>query len=460
MIESQARELVASALPFELALPSATVPREESLARAMADLIEIRMDEGFSETEAATLALRAIERQIEKVEALVDPGQARAYVLNIFLSALDPHSAYLPPDQGAIFASQGLGFDTRELTEGFQVTSILRESEIERAGLQIGDQIVEIDGHSVRGLSGEGLYLSLLKKGKPVALTVERSGKRIFVGVPAIGKSNGLSHWMWREGGRSVAIVRLETFFEGADKLIGSWLATEGREAEAVLVDFRGDPGGLLDEARAFLSRFIPRGPLFVKTGRSQVAETVLPLSGVKTFPGAVVVMVDANSASASETVASALQDWDRAIVVGQRTFGKGSGQVVEATEEGFLHKITSFVFHRPSGRSVQNDGVVPDITLGAPIQEPYGERAERNPLRLDAIDSAEGFRPLERADRARRLKFLRRRSGARLAASGNATSQLSQPGTSDDWALAEGLDIVADLLDFTEARRASSARP
>jgi hypothetical protein len=146
------------------------------------------------------------------------------------------------------------------------------------------------------------------------------------------------------------------------------------------------------------------------------------------------------------------LQDWDRAIVVGQRTFGKGSGQVVEATEEGFLHKITSFVFHRPSGRSVQNDGVVPDITLGAPIQEPYGERAERNPLRLDAIDSAEGFRPLERADR--------RRSGARLAASGNATSQLSQPGTSDDWALAEGLDIVADLLDFTEARRASSARP
>jgi carboxyl-terminal processing protease len=328
--------------------------------------------EGRLYDEALDMIAENYYREVDK-DKLVDEG------LTAGIESLDDRfSAYFDPKAYQEFqeatdgAFEGVGMNVAEVERGLKVLTVFEDSPAERGGIRSGDVITAVDGRSLAGKTSEQAT-ALIKgpSGTEVTLSVV-SGKRpprdvrlerARVDVPVVDAE------MEQSGGRRIAHVRLAGFTSGAHgelrRAIDGLLA---KDAQGVVLDLRNNGGGLLNEAVLVSSIFIDDGTIVSTDGRARPKRVFEARGDAIDGKIPVVVLVNGESASASEIVTGALQDRDRAEVVGTRTFGKGVFQEVRGLSNGGALDITVGEYFTPSGRNLggggvkQGAGIEPDV--------------------------------------------------------------------------------------------------
>ncbi len=292
------------------------------------------------------------------------------------LTGLDPHSTYLDPEAykelqvGTSGEFGGLGIEVG-MEDGFvKVISPIDDTPAQRAGMQAGDLIIRIDETPVKGLTlGESVKLMRGKPGSKILLTVVREGadKPLKIKITrAVIKVNSVKSRMLEPG---FGYIRITQFQSNTGENLINKISDLKRENDAnlkgLVLDLRNNPGGVLNAAVAVSDAFLEDGLIVYTEGRvndSEMKFKATPTDIVKGAP--IVVLVNGGSASASEIVAGALQDHKRAIIMGNTTFGKGSVQTILPMHNGAALKLTTARYYTPNGRSIQAEGIVPDIKL------------------------------------------------------------------------------------------------
>ena len=290
----------------------------------------------------------------------------------------DRFSAYFDPKQYKAFqeatdgAFEGVGMNVAEVDRGLRVLTVFDDSPAQAGGLREGDVITAVNGESIAGkTSQQATALIKGRAGTEVTLTVA-TGKqeprdlkleRAQVDIPVVEST------MERQGDRKVGHVRLAGFTSGAHGEVAAAVKKLLRQgADGIVLDLRDNGGGLLNEAVLISSIFIPEGKIVSTKGRSRPERVYEATGGAIPASVPVAVLVNRQSASASEIVTGALQDRKRAEVVGTRTFGKGVFQEIEQLSNGGALDITVGEYFLPSGRNIggggvaKGDGITPDV--------------------------------------------------------------------------------------------------
>ncbi|HEX8001267.1 MAG TPA: S41 family peptidase [Mycobacteriales bacterium] len=245
-----------------------------------------------------------------------------------------------------------------------QVTSVVPESPAEHAGLQVGDELVDVAGAGVAGAPVSDVVRRMHgAAGTPVEITVRRAGvvKTLRL-VRADLVSKDVSDDVLES---NVGRIRVTAFTRGAAREVkAAYERLRAKKVNGIVLDLRSNPGGFLDEAVDTASLFLDGGTVVTYRGRG--GEKAYDVTGRGDTKTPVVVLVDAGTASAAEVVAGALQDRNRALVVGSRTFGKGSVQQPIVLSDGSAIEVTVARYFTPSGRSVEQVGITPDVDLPA----------------------------------------------------------------------------------------------
>jgi carboxyl-terminal processing protease len=303
------------------------------------------------------------------------------------LETLDPHTSYLKPDQyremridtSGQFGGVGIEVEMRRLDDGSRdnvltVMSVFENTPASRAGLATGDLILKIDDLPTRSMRMDDALARMRgKKGAPVKLAIQKAGTppsatpQVVTLVRETIKIDIVAAKMLEPG---YGYVRLKQFSESVDRELSSALDKLEKQSpdgklRGLILDLRNNPGGLLDQAVRVVDQFIESGLIVRTEGRSRrvIDEERAHARGTRTgFP--LIVLVNGGSASASEIVAGALQDHGRAAIVGTQTFGKGSVQTVIEFDDGSALKLTVARYFTPSGRSIQEQGITPDVAV------------------------------------------------------------------------------------------------
>ncbi|MFZ5861600.1 MAG: S41 family peptidase [Nitrospirota bacterium] len=291
------------------------------------------------------------------------------------LNVLDPHSSFMPPDVYKEMQVDtkgefgGVGIQIGLKDERLTVIAPIEDTPAFRAGVLAGDKIVKIDGTSTKDMTlMDGVNKMRGAKGTKVTLTLERSGTPEPIDVVLTRetiKVTSTRHKMLEDG---IGYVRLTQFQEQSGPDLAKALnALREQKAQSFILDLRNNPGGLLTAAVEVSEQFLPKGKAVVSIkGRHGSAEEY-PAEGAHPILDApLIVLVNEGSASASEIVAGAMQDWGRAVVVGTTTFGKGSVQTVIPLSDGSALRLTTAKYYTPKGRSIQNTGITPTIVVRA----------------------------------------------------------------------------------------------
>ncbi len=289
------------------------------------------------------------------------------------VAKLDPHSSFLTPDmfqemqvetEGAF---GGLGIEVSVKDGKLTVVSPIEDTPAAQAGIRAGDVIVMIEGEAtqdlelmeavrrMRGPKGTQITIHIMREGleKPKAFTLTRDVIRI-----RSVRAKRLN---------SVAVVRVAQFQQGTHVEVREALQKLGAETlfDGLVLDLRNDPGGLLDQAVKVADLFLKEGTVVSTRGRDPEQEVVYTARDDGDEPICpMVVLVNEGTASASEIVAGALQDHHRALILGERTFGKGSVQTILPLSDGSGLRVTTALYYTPSDRSIQAKGIVPDVRV------------------------------------------------------------------------------------------------
>jgi carboxyl-terminal processing protease len=312
--------------------------------------------------------------------------------INGMLTSLDPHSSYLPADAFDDMQVQtrgefgGLGIEVTQ-EEGFiKVVSPMDDTPAAAAGIMAGDFITHVDGESVLGLTLDAAVDMMRGPvGSEIIITVVREGVDEPFDVSIVRDTIKLTAVRGRTVGDTV-VMRVTTFndqtYSGLEEqlaknveALGGWDKVAG-----VVMDLRNNPGGLLTQAIKVSDAFLDKGEIVSTRGRNPGdGERFNATAGDLTNGKPLVVLINGGSASASEIVAGALQDHRRAIVVGTKSFGKGSVQSVIPLRGDGAMRLTTSRYYTPSGRSIQALGVAPDIIVNQPPVPPPGEEEEES---------------------------------------------------------------------------------
>jgi carboxyl-terminal processing protease len=292
------------------------------------------------------------------------------------LSGLDPHSTYLSPDEynelriGTSGEFGGLGIQVG-MEDGFvKVISPIDDTPAYKAGLQAGDLIIRLDDKTVKGMTlNEAVKVMRGKPGTDIELTVVREGNDkplTFVVTRDIIKVKSVKNRLLDPGYGYIRISNFQS--RTAPQLLQAIndLKEENKASlKGIVLDLRNNPGGVLNAAAEVSDLFIDKGKLVYTEGRIDNSHYEYNAKPGDILDGApVVVLINGGSASASEIVAGALQDHKRAIVMGSKSFGKGSVQTIQELRSGGAVKITTARYFTPNGRSIQGAGITPDIIL------------------------------------------------------------------------------------------------
>ena len=322
----------------------------------------------------------------EKVRAdYVEPPKDRdmiEYALNGMLTGLDPHSRYISPrayraqqvEQKGEFG--GLGIEITQESGFIKVISPIDDTPAKRAGVKAGDLIVAIDGVTVLGMTLEDAVDKI--KGAPntkVSVTIRRQGTEKPLEISMTRETIKTPVVKARLEG-DVAYIRLSSFMnergsEDIKKAFTDLKTKAGGKLAGVVLDLRSNPGGLLDQAVAVTTDFLKQGEIVSIRGRhTEDSQRWQARNGDVTNGLPMVVLIDSGSASASEIVAGALQDHRRAILLGTRSFGKGSVQTVSPLGNNGAIALTTARYYTPSGRSIQGQGITPDVEVAMTREE------------------------------------------------------------------------------------------
>jgi len=292
------------------------------------------------------------------------------------LSGLDPHSTYLDTDEykelkiGTTGQFGGLGIQVG-MEDGYvKVISPIDDTPAYKAGLKAGDLIINLDGKPVKDMSlNDAVKVMRGKPGSKIKLSVMREGIEAPINFElerAIIKVKSVKSYMLEPG---FGYVRISTFQSKTAKHLKSAIENLMKQGKSplngLIVDLRNNPGGVLNAAADVSDLFIEKGKLVYTQGR--VSNSYFEFnakSGDVLNKAPIVVLINAGSASASEIVAGALQDHKRAVIMGEKSFGKGSVQTIQELRNGGAVKFTTARYFTPSGRSIQAEGIEPDIKI------------------------------------------------------------------------------------------------
>jgi len=323
------------------------------------------------------------------------------------LTGLDPHSAYLDAEEyqelkeGTSGQFGGLGIEVTMENGFIKVVSPIDDTPAQKAGIKAGDLIIKLDDKPVKGMTlteavkhmrgepGSKIDLLVVREGveKPLKITITRA----VIKVKSV-KSRMIE--------KNYGYIRISSFQSGTGEALKEALANLKKENKAnlkgLVLDLRNNPGGVLNAAVEVSDAFMKSGLIVYTEGRianSQMRFSAAPDDLIDGAP--IVVLINAGSASASEIVAGALQDSKRAIIMGEKSFGKGSVQTILPTNTGSAVKLTTARYFTPSGRSIQAKGIEPDVVLAN--------------VKLESLDKDKGdFKPVKEADLSHHLEKIK----------------------------------------------------
>jgi carboxyl-terminal processing protease len=339
-------------------------------ASVVAALAEEATYKGLSDF---TRVLDIIERNyVEEV----DPEELTVGAIEGMLKTLDPYSVYLTPERyneieiGTSGEFGGVGMEVTIENDVLTVITPIEDTPAAKAGIKPKDQIIAIDGKPTRGMAvHEAVKILRGPKGSSVKITVQSEGKsspRDITLVREIIRVESVKSKLLNNG---IGYIRLSQFQEKTSQELRNSLtqleSQNGGRLKGVVLDLRNNPGGLLTQAVEVVDEFIDQGLIVSVKGRAETQSTdyyATKKGKFQDYP--LVVIVNKGSASASEVVAEALQDSKRASILGTKTFGKGSVQTIIRLDNGAGLKLTTAKFYAPSGRSINEVGVIPDIVV------------------------------------------------------------------------------------------------
>ena len=318
----------------------------------------------------------------ERVRAeYVEPVNDRDLIenaINGMLTGLDPHSNYMNAKAFRDMQVQtrgefgGLGIEVTQENGFIKVISPIDDTPASRAGVKPGDLILALDGQTVQGLTlNDAVDKMRGPANSKIKLTIRREGQDGPLDLALTREVIRIQVVKSRLEGGDVAYLRVTSFNEQTDSGLRKALATlkqqSGDKLRGVVLDLRNNPGGLLDQAVAVSDDFIDQGEVVSTRARhSEDSQRWNAKSGDITAGLPMVVLINGGSASASEIVAGALQDHQRAILLGTRSFGKGSVQTVIPLAGNGAMRLTTARYYTPSGRSIQGLGIAPDVEVAA----------------------------------------------------------------------------------------------
>ena len=376
----------------------------------------------------------------------VEPVEDKELLQNAIrgmLSGLDPHSTYLDLEdfknlrEGTSGEFGGLGIEVT-LEDGFvRVVSPIDDTPAAEAGILAGDLIIRLDEKPVKGMAlREAVDMMRGKPGTDLLITILREGEDKPLNITltrAIIKVKSVKHKTLEPG---YGYVRISTFqqrtSEGLNKAIEQLKKDNNDKLNGLVLDLRNNPGGLLNAAVDVSDAFITKGLIVYTDGRVPDSKQEFNANPRDLLEGApLVVLVNGGSASASEIVAGALQDHHRAVILGTKTFGKGSVQTVMPLTDKTAVKMTTARYFTPSGRSIQAEGIVPDITI------------ER--VKITAIDST-GFKPLSERDLSKHISNGNDKTDVDVSEKVTDKETSTAPLAVTDYALSEALNLLKGI--------------
>jgi len=322
--------------------------------------------------------LRTFTEIFERIKAAyvepVDDAELLESAIKGMLSGLDPHSSYLDPEAFKDLRVStsgefgGLGIEVG-MEDGFvRVVAPIDDTPAQRAGVMAGDMIIKLDSKAVKGMGlQDAVKLMRGKVGTDIVLTIIREGEAQPLEIKLTRAVVKITSVKRRVLDDDYGYLRISQFQvnTGPDLINAMTKLNEENDIKGYVLDLRNNPGGVLQAAVEVSDAFLTDGVVVYTKGRLKQAE--LSYSATKSDPSAgvpLVVLVNGGSASASEIVAGALQDHKRAVVMGTQSFGKGSVQTVLPLANDRALKLTTARYYTPNGRSIQAEGIVPDILV------------------------------------------------------------------------------------------------
>lgn len=344
----------------------------------------------------------------------VDDKELLENAIRGMLEGLDPHSAYLDKDsykdlqEGTSGEFGGLGIEVG-MENGFvKVISPIDDTPAQKAGIKAGDLIIKLDDRSVKGMSlNDAVDIMRGKPGDPITLTIIRESEEkplVITVVRDIIKTKSVRFETLEPG---FGYLRISSFqshtVENLRQAIYQLKEDNSGKLKGIVLDLRNNPGGILTAAVGVSDMFLNKGMIVYTEGRkkdSKLKFNAKPNAKLPDVP--LIVLVNAGSASASEIVAGALQDHGRGIIMGEKTFGKGSVQTILPMNNNAALKLTTARYYTPNGRSIQASGITPDIIIDkvkiSKIEEAFGTSVKEADL-IGHLDNGQEEAPVTEGD-------------------------------------------------------------
>jgi len=368
------------------------------------------------------------------------------------LSGLDPHSSYLDEEEyrdlqvGTSGEFGGLGIEVG-MEDGFvKVIAPIDDTPAERAGIKAGDLIIRIDDKPVKGMSlNDAINIMRGKPGTKINLTILRDDADRPLEVDLVRDIVHVASVKSRTLEPGYGYVRISHFQSRTTEDLLSALSDlkekSGGKLKGLVLDLRNNPGGVLNSAVGVSDAFLVGGIIVYTKGRIQDSDLQFKAGPDDVLKGApIVVLVNRGSASASEIVAGALQDQKRAIIMGSPTFGKGSVQTIVPIDNTTALKLTTARYYTPSGRSIQAQGIEPDILLTS------GELQVTEEPEIEPLKEANLRRHLEETGKTKEEGAVADDNGASTETGTPETKAESRPLAVEDYQLGEALNVLKGL--------------